>query len=186
MLIPRRNEFDVFDDFFRGDNFFSRRENSIMKTDIIEKKDKYVIEMDLPGCEKENINIELRDGYLEISAKAIKEENSKDSEKYVHKERFYGQCSRNFYLGDSIEDDIQKAVAEVLTREFETPVGLFTWAGSEERREQFQSHRVQILKKQNRCQYCGGPFYERSKPGILGLLGETIKICKDCGKEKDY
>lgn len=106
MLIPRRNEFDVFDDFFRGDNFFSRRENSIMKTDIIEKKDKYVIEMDLPGCEKENINIELRDGYLEISAKAIKEENSKDSEKYVHKERFYGQCSRNFYLGDSIEDDI--------------------------------------------------------------------------------
>ena len=106
MLIPRRNEFDVFDDFFRGDNFFSRRENSIMKTDIIEKKDKYVIEMDLPGCEKENINIELRDGYLEISAKAIKEENNKDSEKYVHKERFYGQCSRNFYLGDSIEDDI--------------------------------------------------------------------------------
>lgn len=106
MLIPRRNEFDVFDDFFRGDNFFSRRENSIMKTDIIEKKDKYVIEMDLPGCEKENINIELRDGYLEISAKAVKEENSKDSEKYVHKERFYGQCSRNFYLGDSIEDDI--------------------------------------------------------------------------------
>ena len=77
-----------------------------MKTDIIEKKDKYVIEMDLPGCEKENINIELRDGYLEISAKAIKEENNKDSEKYVHKERFYGQCSRNFYLGDSIEDDI--------------------------------------------------------------------------------
>lgn len=106
MLIPRRNEFDVFDDFFRGDNFFSRRENSIMKTDIIEKKDKYVIEMDLPGCEKENINIELRDGYLEISAKAIKEENSKENEKYVHKERFYGQCSRNFYLGDSIEDDI--------------------------------------------------------------------------------
>ena len=106
MLIPRRNEFDVFDDFFRGDNFFSRRENSIMKTDIIEKKDKYVIEMDLPGCEKENINIELNDGYLEISAKTVRDENSKESEKYVHKERFFGQCSRNFYLGDSIEDDI--------------------------------------------------------------------------------
>ena len=109
MLIPRRNEFDVFDDFFRGDNFFSRRENSIMKTDIIEKKDKYVIEMDLPGCEKENINIELRDGYLEISAKAIKEENSKDSEKYVHKERFYGECSRSFYIGENVSQEDVKA-----------------------------------------------------------------------------
>lgn len=106
MLIPRRNEFDVFDDFFRGDNFFSRRDNSIMKTDIIEKKDEYVIEMDLPGYEKENINIELNDGYLEISAKTVRDENSKESEKYVHKERFFGQCSRNFYLGDSIEQDI--------------------------------------------------------------------------------
>ena len=106
MLIPRRNEFDVFDDFFRGDNFFSRRDNSIMKTDIIEKKNEYVIEMDLPGYEKENINIELNDGYLEISAKTVKDENSKESEKYVHKERFFGQCSRNFYLGDSIEQDI--------------------------------------------------------------------------------
>ena len=105
MLIPRRNEFDVFDDFFRGDNFFSRRDNSIMKTDIIEKKNEYIIEMDLPGYEKENINIELNE-YLEISAKTVKDENSKESEKYVHKERFFGQCSRNFYLGDSIEQDI--------------------------------------------------------------------------------
>ena len=108
MMIPRkRNEFDLFKDFFSDDDFFSRRENSIMKTDIKEKKDKYVIEMDLPGYEKENINLSLKDGYLEVSAKVEKEENSEENEKFVHKERFYGHCSRNFYVGDEIiEEDI--------------------------------------------------------------------------------
>ena len=108
MMIPRRrNEFDLFDDFFKGDDFFpARRETSIMKTDIKEKKDKYVIEMDLPGYEKENINLELKDGYLEVTASVEKEEN-KEEEKFVHKERFYGHCSRNFYVGDQItEEDI--------------------------------------------------------------------------------
>ena len=105
MMIPRRrNEFDLFDNFFGGDDFFSKRESSIMKTDIKEKKDKYIIEMDLPGYEKENINIELKDGYLEVTAKVEKEENS-DNEKFVHKERFFGTCSRNFYVGDSIKEE---------------------------------------------------------------------------------
>ena len=93
---------------------------------------------------------------------------------------------RMLLLVNSVEDDIQRVVDEVLTREFATPAGLFTWAGSEERREQAKSHKVQKWKSQNRCRYCGGKFYERPKPGIRGLLGESIKICKDCGKEKDY
>ncbi len=77
MMIPRRrNEFDLFNDFFGGDDFFSRRESTIMKTDIKEKKDKYIIEMDLPGYEKENINLELKEGYLNVSAKVEKEENN--------------------------------------------------------------------------------------------------------------
>ena len=108
MMIPkRRNEFDLFDDFFKGDDFFpARHESSIMKTDIKEKKDKYVIEIDLPGYEKENINLELKDGYLEVTAHVEKEEN-KEEEKFIHKERFYGHCSRNFYIGDQItEEDI--------------------------------------------------------------------------------
>ena len=108
MMIPkRRNEFDLFDDFFKGDDFFpARRESYIMKTDIKEKKDKYVIEIDLPGYEKENINLELKDGYLEVTAHVEKEEN-KEEEKFIHKERFYGHCSRNFYIGDQItEEDI--------------------------------------------------------------------------------
>ena len=108
MMIPRRkNEFDLFDDFFRGDDFFSRREQSLMKTDIKEKGDNYIIEMDLPGYEKENINLELKEGYLTVSAKIEKDNNSDENERYVHKERFYGECSRNFFVGEDVtEEDI--------------------------------------------------------------------------------
>ena len=108
MMIPRRrNDFDLFDDFFKGDDFFSRREQSLMKTDIKEKGDNYIIEMDLPGYEKENINLELKDGYLTVSAKVEKENNSDENERYVHKERFYGECSRNFFVGEDVtEEDI--------------------------------------------------------------------------------
>ena len=106
MMIPRkRNEFDLFRDFFEGDDFFPvRGQSQIMKTDIKEKKDKYVIEMDLPGYEKENINLSLKDGYLEVSAKVEKEESSDEHERYVQKERFYGECSRNFYVGEVVEE----------------------------------------------------------------------------------
>ena len=105
MLVPRRN-FDLFDDFF-DDNFFNKKEKNLMKTDIKEKKDKYMIEMDLPGFEKENIKLELNNGYLTITGK---QENKIDEEeeKYVHKERFYGECTRSFYVGDNIkEEDIE-------------------------------------------------------------------------------
>ena len=79
-----------------------------MKTDIRETKDKYIIDIDLPGFSKENINLSLNKGYLEISAKVDKEDNSGEDEKYVRKERFYGECSRSFYVGEDItEEDIQ-------------------------------------------------------------------------------
>ena len=102
MLVPRRN-FDLFDDFF-DDNFFNKKEKNLMKTDIKEKKDKYVIEMDLPGFEKENIKLELNNGYLTISGK---QENKIDEEeeKFVHKERFYGECTRSFFVGDNIKEE---------------------------------------------------------------------------------
>ena len=107
MLVPRRSNFDLFDNFFGDDDFFTKREHHLMKTDIKEKKDRYIIEMDLPGYKKENINLELRNGYLEVSAKVEEENNSGEEEKFVRRERFYGECSRSFYVGEDIlEDDI--------------------------------------------------------------------------------
>ena len=64
MLVPRRKgNFDLFDEMF-NDPFFTRNENKLMKTDIKEKGDKYLVEIDLPGYEKDNIKIEVEDGYL--------------------------------------------------------------------------------------------------------------------------
>lgn len=109
MLIPRRNSgFDLFDDFFKDDDFFSQKSNLLMKTDIKEKKDKYVVEMDLPGYSKDNINIELNNGYLTVSASVSKENTEGEDTKFVRQERFCGECSRSFYVGEDIEkDDIE-------------------------------------------------------------------------------
>ena len=106
MLVPRRNSFDIFDDFF-DEGFFPKKERNLMKTDIREKKDKYVVDIDLPGFEKENISLSLDNGYLNISAKTEKEENNEDEERFVRQERLYGECSRSFYVGEDItEEDI--------------------------------------------------------------------------------
>ena len=108
MLVPRRNSFDLLDDFF-DDSFFTRKEKNLMKTDIREKKDKYIVEVDLPGYDKKNIDLSLEKGYLNIKAITEKNEEHKDEGKYLHKERFYGECSRSFYVGEEIEEKDIKA-----------------------------------------------------------------------------
>lgn len=139
MMIPRRrNEFDLFDDFFRGDDFFTRREQSLMKTDIKEKGDNYIIEMDLPGYEKENINLELKDGYLTVSAKVEKNNNSDENERYVHKERFYGECSRNFFVGEDVtEEDIHA--------EFKNGILKINFPKMEAKKELPQAKKIEIF-----------------------------------------
>lgn len=109
MLVPRRRDFDLFDDFF-NDGFFRevpvhKKDKSLMKTDIREKEDKYILDIDLPGFDKENINLSLDNGYLNIQAKTLKEEKNSDDEKFIHQERFFGECSRSFYVGNDIKEE---------------------------------------------------------------------------------
>jgi len=134
MLVPRRN-FDLFDDFF-DDNFFNKKDKNLMKTDIKEKKDKYIIEMDLPGFEKENIKLELNNGYLTISGK---QENKIDEEeeKYVHKERFYGECTRSFYVGDTIKE-------EDIDAEFKNGILKIDIPKKEEQKELSETKQIEI------------------------------------------
>lgn len=103
MLVPRRNNFDLFDDFF-DESFFPKKERNLMRTNVKEKKDKYIIEVELPGFEKENINLSLKNGYLNIHAKTENSKKDEDEEKIIRQERFYGECSRSFYVGDEIEE----------------------------------------------------------------------------------
>ncbi len=120
MMIPRRHDFDLFDDMFR-DPFFSEGESKLMKTDIKEKKDKYLIDIDLPGYDKDNIKIEIQDGYLTIHASVNKENDDEEKGKYVRKERYAGECSRSFYVGDNIKEEDIKAKFKNGTLTLEIP-----------------------------------------------------------------
>lgn len=106
MLIPRRNDFDLWDDIF-DDPFFTRHENKVMKTDIKEHENCYDLSVDLPGFEKENIKIDLQDGYLTINAKMDQENSDEEKGTFIRRERYYGECSRSFFVGEDInEEDI--------------------------------------------------------------------------------
>ena len=121
MMIPRRNHFDLFDEMFR-DPFFEGTESKVMKTDIKEKKEKYLIDIDLPGYEKEDIKMEISDGYLTVHASVNKEVNEeKEKGKYVRKERYVGECSRSFYVGENVKEEEIKAKFKNGTLTIEVP-----------------------------------------------------------------
>ncbi len=110
MLVPRNNfGLDLFDEIFK-DPFFERRSGKpVMKTDIQEKDGSYVMDIDLPGFAKEDINAELKDGYMTVTATKNESNDKKDEEgNYIHRERYSGSCSRTFYVGDNVtEEDIK-------------------------------------------------------------------------------
>ena len=108
MMIPKRRDFDLLDDMFGG-VFFNEGESKLMKTDIKEKKDEYVIDIDLPGYEKEGIKLNIQDGYLTVHATVNKEEKDEEKGKFVRKERYSGECSRSFYVGENVTENEIKA-----------------------------------------------------------------------------
>ncbi len=120
MLSTVKNPFDLFDEMFgyrpsssssKGAEispWSSSRFMQPMKTDITENDDNYELTMDLPGYDKSEISAEVKDGSLVISAEK-KEETEEKDKNYIHKERFYGKCSRSFYVGNNINTDDIKA-----------------------------------------------------------------------------
>ena len=106
MLMPK-----IFDDDFFRDDFFDRKDRmnyNLMKTDIREDENSYLLEVDLPGYSKDDIKIDITDGYLTINAK-VEKENNDEKKNYVRRERFTGEVSRSFYVGDDIKEDEVKA-----------------------------------------------------------------------------
>ena len=84
-----------------------------MKTDIQEKKDHYVIDVDLPGFKKEEVALELNDGYLTVAAeKGLKEEDEDDKGKVICRERYTGKMQRTFYVGKEVAHEDVKAKFE--------------------------------------------------------------------------
>lgn len=119
MLRPSIFNDNLFDNFFEFPFFDDRAErklygsnaNNLMKTDIKEHKDGYELEIDLPGFQKDDLQAELKDGYLTISAskQVNKDEKEKETGKYIRRERYSGSCQRSFYVGDAITQEDIKA-----------------------------------------------------------------------------
>ena len=97
--------FDLFDDFFTGNTT-----SDVMKTDIVEKDGNYEMSMELPGVKKEDIQMELKDGYLKVTATHGSNTEDKDEKgRVVRKERVSGSYSRSFYVGESVKQEDLKA-----------------------------------------------------------------------------
>lgn len=97
--------FDLFDDFFTGNTT-----SDVMKTDIVEKDGNYELSMELPGVQKQDIQMELKDGYLKVSATHGSSSEDKDEKgRVVRKERVSGSYSRRFYVGEKIQQEDIKA-----------------------------------------------------------------------------
>ena len=120
MLMPSIFGENLFDDFFsdfvrpvRNAVRYSMPAATAMKTDVKENENSYELDIDLPGYKKEDVKAELKDGYLTINAATKNEKDEKDdSGKYIRRERFYGSCSRSFYVGEAVSQEEIKAKFE--------------------------------------------------------------------------
>ena len=104
---------DLFDGFERPVRNGARYNASVpavMRTDVKESETGYELDIDLPGFKKSDVQAQLKEGYLTISASTSKEEGDKDKDgKYLRRERYYGSCSRSFYVGEAVTQEDIKA-----------------------------------------------------------------------------
>ena len=120
---------NLFDEFFMdpfNDPFFISSRNALygkhsknlMKTDVRETDGTYELDIDLPGFKKDEINAEIRDGYLTVSAaKGLDKDQSDKDGRYIRRERYAGQCSRSFYVGEGVtEQDISAKFEDGILR----------------------------------------------------------------------
>ncbi|NQX90370.1 MAG: Hsp20/alpha crystallin family protein [Halioglobus sp.] len=112
MLVPRSNVFD-FDRFFnsawsqpaesRANAFFAPR------VDINDQGDHYEISAELPGVDKKDIHVHVKDGVLTLEAEAVKEDKEEKDGRLIRQERRYGKFRRSFNLGENVQESDIKA-----------------------------------------------------------------------------
>ena len=124
MLMPSIFGENLFDDdwmdFPFDSNFWGKRNplygkhaQNMMKTDIRENDDAYELDVDLPGFKKDEIKIQLKDGYLTLSAaKGLDKDEQDKKGNYIRRERYAGAMQRSFYVGDAVTQDEIKAKYE--------------------------------------------------------------------------
>ena len=119
MMVPYMFNEALMDDLFSNDwehdfdramkaaaprGMFGKRAANVMKTDVRENKDSYDAFVDLPGFKKEDVKLDLDNGYLTISDQRNEELDDKDNEgRYIRQERCTGSCARSFYVGENLK-----------------------------------------------------------------------------------
>ena len=101
-------------DFWGKKNpLYGKNANRVMKTDIREHDRGYELDVDLPGFKKDEIKVELENGYLTISATKGLDKDEQDKQgKYIRRERYAGAMQRSFYVGDAVTEEDVKAKFE--------------------------------------------------------------------------
>ena len=120
MLMPSIFGENLFNDDWMNFGFpevdkalYGKHASHEMKTDVRETDSGYEVDIDLPGFKKDEINVQLDNGYLSISAaKGLDKEEKNKEGKYIRKERYAGAMSRSFYVGDAITQEDIKAKYE--------------------------------------------------------------------------
>ena len=118
---------NLFDDFFSDpfgmmvpqsrDPLYGKHGKNLMKTDVRETESSYELDIDLPGFKKDEVNVELKNGYLTIqAAKGLDKDEEDKKGRVLRQERYAGACSRSFYVGDVKAEDVKaKYESGVLT-----------------------------------------------------------------------
>ena len=120
MLMPSIFGENLFNDDWMDFGFpevdkalYGKHANNVMKTDVKETDTGYEVDIDLPGFKKDEINAQLDNGYLTISAAKGLDKDEKDKKgKYIRKERYAGAMSRSFYVGEGVTQEDLKAKDE--------------------------------------------------------------------------
>lgn len=98
---------------------YGKHARNLMKTDVHETEDGYEMNVDLPGFKKEDIHVDLNEGYLTLRAEKNLEKEEKKEKKVIRSERYVGSMSRSFYVGDIRPESIKCRYENgVLTLEF--------------------------------------------------------------------
>lgn len=113
MLYPSvfSNDFadDFFNDFFAAPMKRVTYGSNSMRTDIKELDDSYELDVQLPGYNKEDVEVEIKNGYLTVRANHTENTEDKEDGKYIRKECYTGSCERSYYVGDKLASDDVKA-----------------------------------------------------------------------------
>ena len=122
-MLPSIFRDNLFDDMFDFDfdkefdrmmrPLYGKHAQNMMKTDVRETDNSYELDIDLPGFKKDEISVQLDNGYLSISAsKGLDKDEENKNGKYIRRERYAGAMNRTFYVGDNLTQQDIKAKFE--------------------------------------------------------------------------